>query len=103
MFTNLVNKSRCVQDDIGKTKWSTSFKNLLDEQSVELQHQSVECLKNIASTNNKEMVEKLVESGVHKKLVELVKGNNEQVVTATCVETLKEISKHVNLQQQLLN
>nr|CAG8473048.1 9728_t:CDS:2 [Entrophospora candida] len=80
-----------------------TLKDLLDEQSVELQHRSVECLKNIASTNNKEMVEKLVESGVHKKLIELVKGNKEQVVTATCVETLKEISKHVNLQQQLLN
>ncbi|CAH1758267.1 10349_t:CDS:1 [Entrophospora sp. SA101] len=80
-----------------------TLKDLLDEQSVELQHRSVECLKNIASTNNKEMVEKLVESGIHKKLIELVKRNKEQVVTATCVETLKEISKHVNLQQQLLN
>nr|CAG8614997.1 9845_t:CDS:2 [Entrophospora candida] len=27
------------------------LKDLLDEQSVELQHRSVECLKNIASTN----------------------------------------------------
>ncbi|CAJ0630597.1 14130_t:CDS:2 [Entrophospora sp. SA101] len=72
-----------------------TLKDLLDEQSVELQHRSVECLKNIASTNNKEMVEKLVESGIHKKLIELVKRNKEQVVTATCVETLKEISKHL--------
>ncbi|CAG8669909.1 armadillo-type protein [Gigaspora rosea] len=69
------------------------LKDLISEESVEMQHRSVECFKNISKVS-KEMSQRLVEAKVHENLTSLIKNCKTEPVVATAVEALQEIAKY---------
>ncbi|CAG8502079.1 4809_t:CDS:1 [Scutellospora calospora] len=72
------------------------LKELISEKSVEMQHRSAECFKNISKVS-KEMCQRLVEEKVHETLNLLIKKCKAEPVVAIAVEALQEISKYDNL------
>jgi hypothetical protein len=69
------------------------LKDLLNENSPEIQHRAIECFKNIASID-KDKAELLVKADLHKRMLELVKEGKVESVVVTCAETLKIFANH---------
>ncbi|CAB5150622.1 ARM repeat-containing protein [Rhizophagus irregularis] len=69
------------------------LKDLLNENSPEIQHRAIECLKNIASID-KDKAELLVKADLHKRMLELVEEGKVESVVVTCAETLKIFANH---------
>ncbi|CAG8759945.1 2353_t:CDS:1, partial [Dentiscutata heterogama] len=69
------------------------LKDLISEESEEMQHRSVECFKNISKVS-KEMSQRLVDAKVHENLNLLIKNCKTEHVVVTAVEALQEIAKY---------
>ncbi|CAG8464345.1 8833_t:CDS:2 [Diversispora eburnea] len=70
------------------------LKALLIDQSEELQHRSLEIIKNMTKVdNNKEIVEALIKNKIHEELAKFIKKCKIQSLVSLAVEALKEISK----------
>ncbi|CAG8466329.1 16075_t:CDS:1 [Acaulospora colombiana] len=69
------------------------LKDLISEQSIEIQHRCVEIIKNMTKVDKK-MVETLVRAKVHEKLAEFIKECKVEPVVEIAVEALREISKY---------
>ncbi|CAG8674052.1 10359_t:CDS:1, partial [Acaulospora morrowiae] len=69
------------------------LKDLMSEQSIEIQHRCVEIIKNMTKVN-KEMVEILIKAKVPEKLTEFVRECKIESVVSVAIEALQEISKY---------
>ncbi|KAL1919420.1 uncharacterized protein VTP21DRAFT_2113 [Calcarisporiella thermophila] len=64
---------------------------LVEEESPEAQHRGAECLKNMASCDNKEIAEKMVKAGIVEKLAQLARKSRVEPIVRCALEAVKAI------------
>jgi len=70
--------------------------DLLKDESSELMHRAAEIFRNMAMLEG--AVEKMVQKGVHERLITLLKECRDEGVIGTAAEALREIGKYAGLQ-----